>query len=313
MKIGYLDIGLKALCLIPASILPQCMKKPLYRLAGYRIGPTASIGFGALLLCDKAEIGDNVRINPFSVIKVREFKIGDYGWIGMFTLCYGNGAVKMGKFASLGMKVMLNAEKDITIGDGSFVGQYSNLYTHSVSLSYTKGYPRKFKDIKIGKDVRISARCTVLPGVSIGDSSWVGPCSLINKDIPAGVFAGGVPAKVIKEDVRELFDKVDGDGLLRRLKEMVSDFIESNGIEAENDSEGVLVLNKYNTIIAIGDTIAIESGRKYILLTLKECALNRKDVSWFDFKNYKARVTSPLARKMYDFFWSHYGERIELV
>lgn len=34
-------------------------------------------------------------------------------------------------------------------------------------------------------------------GVKIGDNSIIGACSLVNRDIPSGVIAAGVPAKVI--------------------------------------------------------------------------------------------------------------------
>jgi acetyltransferase-like isoleucine patch superfamily enzyme len=39
----------------------------------------------------------------------------------------------------------------------------------------------------------------VLPGVTIGDGSVIGAGSVVARDVPPFTFAGGVPAKVIRE------------------------------------------------------------------------------------------------------------------
>jgi galactoside O-acetyltransferase len=38
----------------------------------------------------------------------------------------------------------------------------------------------------------------VMPGVTIGENSIVGACSLVMSDIPDNVVAHGVPAKVVR-------------------------------------------------------------------------------------------------------------------
>ena len=50
----------------------------------------------------------------------------------------------------------------------------------------------------IGADVMIGANCTILPGIKIDDGAMVGAGSLVNSDIPPGVLAAGVPARVIR-------------------------------------------------------------------------------------------------------------------
>ena len=57
------------------------------------------------------------------------------------------------------------------------------------------------KPIKIGNHVWIGSNVTVLKGVEIGDGSIIAAGSLVNKNIPPGVLAGGVPAKILKEGV----------------------------------------------------------------------------------------------------------------
>ncbi|MFQ8867256.1 MAG: hypothetical protein ACLR67_03045 [Eggerthella lenta] len=45
----------------------------------------------------------------------------------------------------------------------------------------------------------MGANSIVLKGVSIGSGSVIAAGSVVVKDIPSGVLAGGNPAKVIKE------------------------------------------------------------------------------------------------------------------
>lgn len=58
------------------------------------------------------------------------------------------------------------------------------------------------RPIVIGNKVWIGTNVTVLKGVKIGDGCVIAAGSLVTKDIPANCLAGGVPAKVIKENVK---------------------------------------------------------------------------------------------------------------
>ncbi len=59
--------------------------------------------------------------------------------------------------------------------------------------------PFKKRPIVIGDDVWLGADCIVLKGVAIGARTIIGAGSVIVKDIPANVIAGGNPCKVIKK------------------------------------------------------------------------------------------------------------------
>lgn len=56
--------------------------------------------------------------------------------------------------------------------------------------------------IDIGERVWIGIRVTILKNVRIGDGCVIAAGSVVTKDIPSGCLAGGVPAKVIRENVR---------------------------------------------------------------------------------------------------------------
>jgi len=59
----------------------------------------------------------------------------------------------------------------------------------------------KTSPVKIGHNVWIGMNVTILKGVTIGDGAIIAAGAVVNKDVPSGCLAGGVPAKVIKNNV----------------------------------------------------------------------------------------------------------------
>lgn len=55
--------------------------------------------------------------------------------------------------------------------------------------------------VKIGDNVWIGTRVTILSGVTVGDGAVIAAGSLIKEDIPPRCLAAGVPAKVVRENI----------------------------------------------------------------------------------------------------------------
>lgn len=53
-------------------------------------------------------------------------------------------------------------------------------------------------DVVIRRGATIGANCTILPGVEIAEGATVSAMSLVNRDVPAGEFWGGVPARPLR-------------------------------------------------------------------------------------------------------------------
>ncbi len=101
--------------------------------------------------------------------------------------------IKIGKNASVGLMAMFDIffPKLISIGENSIIGYNATILTHEFLVrEYHKG------PVEIGANVLIGSNTTILPGVSIGDGAVVGAGSLVNRDIPPGALAAGVPAVV---------------------------------------------------------------------------------------------------------------------
>lgn len=120
---------------------------------------------------------------------------------GLFPPCYTD----FGKNITIGDRVFINAgckfqdQGGITIDDGALIGHGVVLATLNHDFAPEKRQQLHPAPIHIGKNVWIGANATVTPGVSIGDNAVIAAGAVVNRDIPANVIAGGVPAKVIRE------------------------------------------------------------------------------------------------------------------
>ena len=87
----------------------------------------------------------------------------------------------------------------IWIGDRVMLGPRVTLCTasHPLSASLRSEGLQYNKEIHIADDVWISSHAFIGPGVSIGRGSVIGAGSVVLRDIPEGVLAYGVPARVI--------------------------------------------------------------------------------------------------------------------
>jgi putative colanic acid biosynthesis acetyltransferase WcaF len=85
----------------------------------------------------------------------------------------------------------------ITIGSNATVSQ--GAYLCSASHDYTDPAFRLFsKPITIGDGAWVAAKAFVAPGVSIGDGTVIGACSVVTKDMPAWTICAGNPCKPLK-------------------------------------------------------------------------------------------------------------------
>ena len=73
-----------------------------------------------------------------------------------------------------------------------------------IKLVKENSHFKEYKPIRIGHDVWIGARVTILDGVNVGNGAVIATGAVVTKDIPPYAIVGGIPARIIKyRDINE--------------------------------------------------------------------------------------------------------------
>lgn len=126
---------------------------------------------------------------------------------GSFTM-FGNSYIRVAPEGKLILRGgFINENVQITAGDVVEIGSDFTCGRDVVIRSYDghtieqEGY-KISEPIKIGNHVWVGQGATILKGVSIGEGAIIAAGALVTKNVPAHCIVGGVPAKVIRENVK---------------------------------------------------------------------------------------------------------------
>jgi acetyltransferase-like isoleucine patch superfamily enzyme len=190
---GLLGMGLRSL--IYPGFFKHCGKQP-------------AIGKGVTLRGTRqTELGSKVLIDDQAVLDVRgsnaTLKVGDFVSIGRGTIVAAkNGSILLGSGVNISTSCRLATQTKIEIGDSTLIAAYAYIgpgnHTQGDHGATLIESAMELKGgVKIGKNVWIGTRATILDGVTIGDGAIIGAHSLVRSDVPAGAVAVGTPARVI--------------------------------------------------------------------------------------------------------------------
>lgn len=130
--------------------------------------------------------------------------------------CYRLSGIKLGKHAAIHMGARFFQPKNISIGEGTIIGDHVFLdgraklsigkqcdfasevmvYNSEHDLS-DPVFTATEEPVVIGDYVFVGPRAIILPGVKIGDGAIIAAGAVVTKDVPEKSIVGGVPAKVI--------------------------------------------------------------------------------------------------------------------
>jgi galactoside O-acetyltransferase len=146
---------------------------------------------------ENLSIGDNVRIDDFSVIinSQEECFIGSYVHLASHCVILGRAGFTMSDFSGLSPHVTLVSLSDDYTG--------LKLTNPTVDIRWTGG---KSGRIILGRHVIIGTGSVILPDVHIGEGSSVGAMSVVRKSLEGwGVYAGA-PIKRIADRKKDILD-----------------------------------------------------------------------------------------------------------
>jgi maltose O-acetyltransferase len=141
------------------------------------------------------------RGNPF-IENLGKMTIGDdfnfvSVWVQSHLVTGHAGTLTIGNSVSINFGAAISAHESVVIHDRVRIGPYVII----MDSDYHAAQNRDLKPtapIVIEEDVWLAGRVSVLKGSRIGRGSVITANSVVSGDIPAGVIAGGVPARVLR-------------------------------------------------------------------------------------------------------------------
>jgi acetyltransferase-like isoleucine patch superfamily enzyme len=147
--------------------------------------------------------------------------IGPWCWIGNDNkLRAHEGQLTLGAKVVMGRDNVINTYLDIEVGDASILADW--IYICDFDHRFDRlDVPIKDQGIvkspvRVGSDVWIGEKASVLRGVDIGHGSVVASHCLVNTDIPPFSIAVGVPVRVVKSRLPAGMDPEEAVSLVRR-------------------------------------------------------------------------------------------------
>ena len=278
------------------------------------IGENSTIN-GNIIHIGKRSVLDN----DVKIIAAKSIQIGSDCYCGKFVTIAGgqtrHSQLILGNRVKIFENTFINTSRKVTIEDDVGIGGRCLIFTHGTWQNTYKGYPYKFGDVTIRKNAWLPWQVFVMPGIEIGENATIGSCSVILKDIPSNCFAGGFPAKVLKEKGAHVKnnDKTKHSVLSEILKEVTLDY---NFFNNEN-----YVFNKENMSISLNGKNVVQLNN-----TSKRGALSSETLLLYDKQedlNYPNQInlnnnmavignTSVFSHALIDML-SNYGIRIQRV
>lgn len=146
---------------------------------------------------DKITIGNNVRIDDFTVLSAGEggIDIGNYIHIAVFSSLIGAGKITLSDFCNISSRVSIYSSND------DYSGEYmTNPMIPNELTNVTKA------PVFLGKHIIVGCGSVLLPGVTLGEGCAVGALALVTKSFDEFNVLAGNPAVIIKKRKRNLLD-----------------------------------------------------------------------------------------------------------
>jgi len=206
------------------------MSLPIINAKELIIGNNVKFGKDVVInVRDRLEIGDNSIIGDRFSVNAENVSIGEYfyngptdsrGMViggGSSNFPYANLKIGSGMVCHTGH---INLATPVIIGNDVGLSHDVDLITHGFWYNVLEGYPRVFKEIKIGNNVIIGWKTIIMSGVEICDNVVIGSHSTVTKSLitPKGIYAGS-PAKLIKTITEPTLEEK-----IKMLNELVRDF-----------------------------------------------------------------------------------------
>jgi acetyltransferase-like isoleucine patch superfamily enzyme len=152
------------------------------------IGRKCTLRRGTIIYAD-VQIGDFFETAHYVVVRAM-VKIGDYCTILNHSTL--EGIVRMGD----GVRIMSHVyiPSRTWFGNDVFVGPGVTFLNERYPGRRER--PTTPRGATVEDDVMIGGGCTILPGVTIGERSFIAAGAVVNRDVPSHSFVAGIPGRI---------------------------------------------------------------------------------------------------------------------
>jgi maltose O-acetyltransferase len=178
-------------------------KMPFYVRRRKAVRYLESLALSGLYLRHADKVGQRARTrgNPF-IENLGKMTIGDdflfvSVWVQSHLVTGHEGTLTIGNSVSINFGAAISAHESVVIHDRVRIGPYVIIMDSDYHAANNRDL-RPTAPIVIEEDVWLAGRVSVLKGSRIGRGSVITAGSVVSGDIPAGVIAGGVPARVLR-------------------------------------------------------------------------------------------------------------------
>jgi acetyltransferase-like isoleucine patch superfamily enzyme len=185
------------------------LRRALYPLLLGRCGKGVVFGLGVVLRHPhKIRLGDGVTVDDGVLLDAkgtsnRGIDVGNGVFLGRGTiLSCKDGDIALGEHTNLGFHCEIFSGSSVVVGrHGLFAAQaylVGGGHEFEAPGVAVVDQPRVSRGITLGDNVWLGTGAKVLDGVRVGSDVVVGANAVVNADLPDGVVAAGVPAKVVR-------------------------------------------------------------------------------------------------------------------
>jgi len=146
---------------------------------------------------DKMSIGNNVRIDDFSILS-GEIKLGSNIHISAFCALYGANGIEIMDYSGLSPRCTIFSASDDFSGDYLIGPMIDEKLTNVTGGKVT-----------ISKYSQIGAGSVIFPNLIIEEGVAVGAMSLVNKSLKSWSIYAGIPVKKIKDRKKRLLELIN--------------------------------------------------------------------------------------------------------
>ena len=186
------------------------LRKVAYPWLLGRVGRNVTFGQNVVLRHPhKVRIGDDVVVDDLVVLDAKGehnagITIGSGVFLGRGTiLSCKDGDIELGDHVNIGFQSEIFSGSKVVVGRHGLFAAYTYLVGGGHDFERAEvpviEQGRSSRGISLDENVWLGTGAKVLDGVRIGKNVVVGANAVVNADLPDGVIAGGIPARVIRK------------------------------------------------------------------------------------------------------------------